>query len=79
MHMCLIILRSVACLAVLRVSTLSHKQRNFQEKVLKTQNVCFDILCDFFFCKISYSEINLDTTINMYGSSCKVLITHVRL
>jgi hypothetical protein len=39
-----IILASLACRAVRCVSTLSHKRHDFLNKVIKTENACFDFL-----------------------------------
>ena len=74
------ILPSVACPAVRYFSTLSHRRHDFRKKDL------LNIKCMFWFSVQILSETFLilsrterDIIINMYCSSCKVPVMHVRV
>jgi len=76
-HMCHIVLSSVACLSLLYLSTLSHKGHDFREKKLLNTK-CVLIFSTTVVRNISHSKKNLDIVINVHASSYKVPVILVR-
>jgi len=79
-HMRHILLSSVACPAVPYFSQLSHKWRDFFLNVIRTWNVYFDFLCNFYLKNFSFSEEFSDvlSIINVHRSLFKVPVIFVR-
>jgi hypothetical protein len=76
--LCHIILLSVACLAVPYVSTLFHKGKMFEKKIILHEMGVL-IFSKIFVRNVSHlKRIQQTTIINVHRSSCKIPISFVR-
>jgi hypothetical protein len=69
-----IILSSMACLALPYFSTFSHKCHDFRQNVIEHKNVFSFSIQLLSKTVLILGQIQRDTVINVYRSSCKVLV-----
>ena len=72
------VLSSVACLALIYFSTLSHQQHDFRKEVIEHKMCVLIVSTTLSETFLILRRNELDTTINVYWSSCKVTVTLAR-